>query len=123
MALDERLDLFAIKQQFERYAELISLGGLVADIGFLRRTRRALLPLPWIDREEEIDTAATFPPFSSRPIPSLAGRRVVLVASGGGGAAVALVGVARAFEEAGIEPERSLVAPAARSGARCGHRG
>ena len=63
-----------------------------------------MLPLPWIDREEEIDTSAVFPPFSSRPIPSLAGRRVVLVASGGGGAAVSLVGVARAFEEAGIEP-------------------
>jgi NTE family protein len=104
VALDERLDLFAIKQQLERYAELISLGGIVADISFLRRARRALLPLPLIDRREKTDTSAVFPPFSSRPIPSLAGKRIVLVASGGGGAAVALVGVARAFEEAGLEP-------------------
>ena len=104
MALDERLDLFAIKRSFERTAELISLGGLAADVAFLRRARRALLPLPLIDREPEIDTAAAFPPFRERPLPELAGKRVALVASGGGGAAVALIGVARAFEEAGLEP-------------------
>jgi NTE family protein len=104
VALDERLDLFAIKNTFERYAELISLGGLAADVAFLRRARRALLPLPLIDREQEIDTTAVFPPFQPRSIPALQGKRVALVASGGGGAAVALIGVARAFEEAGIEP-------------------
>lgn len=104
MALDERLDLFAIKHQFERYAELISLGGLAADVAFLRRARRALLPLPLIDRQDEIDASTVFPPLHSRPISTLEGKRVALVASGGGGAAVALVGVARAFEEAGIEP-------------------
>ena len=104
MALDDRLDLFAIKHQFERAAELIGLGGLVADVGFLRRARRALLPLPLIDRDEEIDASAAFPPFHRRPLPALEGKRVALVASGGGGAAVALVGVARALEEAGVEP-------------------
>jgi NTE family protein len=104
VALDERLDLFAIKTQFERYAELVGLGGLVADVGFLRRARRALMPLPLIDRREEVDAATVFPPFRSRPIPELEGQRIALVASGGGGAAVALIGVARAFEEAGIEP-------------------
>jgi NTE family protein len=104
VALDERLDLFAIKRQFERAAELIDIGGAVADVGFLRRARRALLPLPLIDREEEIDPSSVFPPFAERPVPALAGKRVVVVASGGGGAAVALIGVARAFEEAGIEP-------------------
>jgi NTE family protein len=104
VALDEQLDLFAIKNQFERYAELVSLGGLLADIGFLRRARRALLPLPLVDRQREIDTSAVFPPFCSRPVSALKGKRIALVASGGGGAAVALVGVARALEEAGIEP-------------------
>jgi NTE family protein len=104
VALDERLDLFAIKNQFERYAELISLGGLVADVGFLRRARRALLPLPLIDRREEIDASSIFPPFHRRPIPALEGKRIALVASGGGGAAVALAGVARALEEAAVEP-------------------
>ena len=104
MALDDRLDLFAIKRQFERGAEIVRLSELVSDLGFMRRARRALLPLPVIDRPEEIDAENIFPPFESRPAPSLEGKRVALVASGGGGAAVALVGVARAFEEAGIEP-------------------
>jgi NTE family protein len=104
MALDDRLDLFAIKRQFERGTELIGLGELASDLGFLRRARRALLPLPLVDRFEEIDTDRLFPAFETRPLPALQGRRVALVASGGGGAAVALVGVARALEEAGIEP-------------------
>ncbi len=104
MALDQRLDLFAIKNWFERYGEVVDLSALVADAGFLRRARRALLPLPLVDRPEEIDASSVFPPFRSRPIPMLQGKRVVLVASGGGGGAVALVGVARALEEAGIEP-------------------
>jgi NTE family protein len=104
VSLDERLDLFAIKHRFERTAELIGVGNLVADVSFLRRARRALLPLPLIDGAEEIDASSVFPPFRSRPIPALARRRVALVASGGGGAAVALAGVARALEEAGIEP-------------------
>jgi NTE family protein len=104
VALDERLDLFAIKHRFERYADLISLGGVVADLSFLRRARRALLPLPLIDRQPEVDTSAIFPPFRPRSVPPLEGKRIALVASGGGGAAVALVGVARALEEAGVEP-------------------
>ena len=104
MSLDERIDLFAIKAQFERAAGLIDLGELAADLGFLRRARRTLLPLPLLDRPEEIDGSEVFPPFEERPVPALAGKRLAMVASGGGGAAVALVGVARAFEEAGLEP-------------------
>ena len=105
MSLDERLDLFAIKSQFERFSELLDLGGVVADVGFLRRARRALLPLPLIDRPPEvIDASTVFPRFAERPARELDGKRVAIVASGGGGAAVALVGVRRAFEEAGVEP-------------------
>jgi NTE family protein len=104
VALDERLDLFAIRSQFDRFTELLDLGAIVADVGFLRRARRALLPLPLIDRDSEPDLAGLFPTFQARPIPELEGKRLALVASGGGGAAVALVGVARAFEEAGLEP-------------------
>ena len=104
MSLDERIDLFAIKAQFERAAGLIDLGELAADLGFLRRARRTLLPLPLLDRPEEVDGSEVFPPFEERPVPALAGKRLAMVASGGGGAAVALVGVARAFEEAGLEP-------------------
>ena len=104
MALDERLDLYAIKTQFERMTYALDVGALAGDIGFLRRARRALLPLPLIDRREPPDHTRVFPPFRERPFPALAGKRVALVSSGGGGAAVSLVGVARAFEEAGLEP-------------------
>lgn len=104
MSIDERLDLFAIKAQFERFTELLDLGSIAADVGFLRRARRALLPLPLIDRPETVDASKVLPPFESRPAPGLDGTRVALVASGGGGAAVALIGVRRAFEEAGVEP-------------------
>jgi NTE family protein len=104
MALDERLDLYAIKTQFERMTYALDVGALAGDIGFLRRARRALLPLPLIDRREPPDHTQVFPRFRERPIPALAGKRFALVSSGGGGAAVSLVGVARAFEEAGLEP-------------------
>ena len=104
MALDDRLDLYEVKAQFERFTEWLDLGGVVADLGFLRRARRALLPLPLIDRPQPIDTSRLLPPFRSRPVSGLQGKRVALVASGGGGAAVALAGIKRAFEEAEVEP-------------------
>ncbi|MGZ5412102.1 MAG: patatin-like phospholipase family protein [Solirubrobacterales bacterium] len=104
MALDDRLDLYEVKTQFERFAEWLDLGAVAADIGFLRRARRALLPLPLIDRPKPVDPAGALPPLRSRPVAGLQGKRVALVASGGGGAGVALAGVKRAFEEAEIEP-------------------
>jgi predicted acylesterase/phospholipase RssA len=66
--------------------------------------RRQLLPLPLVDRPKHVDTSV-FEPFSRRPAAALRGRRVGLVASGGSGAAVALVGVKRAFEEADVQVE------------------
>jgi NTE family protein len=104
MALGDRLDLYAIKTQFERFTELLDLGQLATDVGFLRRARRALLPLPLVDRPATVDPSDILPGFQVRPARALEGKRVALVASGGGGAAVALAGVARAFEEAGVEP-------------------
>ncbi|MGH2983920.1 MAG: patatin-like phospholipase family protein [Solirubrobacterales bacterium] len=104
MALDDRLDLYEIKAQFERFTERLDLGTIVADFGFLRRARRTLLPLPLIDRHEPIDTSASLPPFRSRPARELPGERIALVVSGGGGAGVALTGIKRAFEEAGLAP-------------------
>ena len=74
------------------------------DLDLLRHARRALLPLPIIDRPQKISTDV-FPPFRRRTARALAGKRVAVVASGGAGAAVALIGAARAFEEAGLEPE------------------
>lgn len=104
MSLDERLDLYAIKNQFERFSELLDLGEIAADVGFLRRARRALMPLPLVDRPRQIDPSKVLPRARKRPVPALEGKRVALVCSGGGGAAVSLVGVARAFEESGVEP-------------------
>jgi NTE family protein len=66
--------------------------------------RRQLLPLPLVDRPRHVDTSV-FGPFESRPATALKGRRVALVACGGSGAAVSLVGVKRAFEEASVEVE------------------
>jgi NTE family protein len=85
------LDPFNVKRQLER-------------LDSLRTARRQLLPLPIVDRPQHIETSV-FDPFESRAAPALRGRRVGLVASAGGGAAVALVGVKRALEEAGVEVE------------------
>jgi NTE family protein len=104
MGLNERLDPYAIKTSFESVSNLVDLGSTATDLGFLRRARRALLPLPLVDREEPVRVGDVLPPFEARPLPELEGKRIGLVASGGGGAAASLVGVARAFEEAGIEP-------------------
>lgn len=103
-SLDERLDLYAVKRQFARATGLLDLAQASADLRFLRSARRALLPLPLVDRPAPADPDAVFPPFTARPARGLQGKRVAVVASGGGGAAVATVGAARAFEEAGIEP-------------------
>jgi NTE family protein len=90
VALDA-LDPFNVRRQLER-------------LDFLRTARRQLLPLPLVDRPQRVETSV-FDPFEPRAVPGLRGKRIGLVGSGGSGAAVALVGVKRAFEEAGIEPD------------------
>jgi NTE family protein len=72
------------------------------DTDFIWRLRRALLPLPF-EREPAV-SPEVFAPLERRFAPAFAGRRVAVVASGGSGALSSLVGVQRAFEEAGIEP-------------------
>ena len=103
VALDA-LDPFNVKRQLERLDSLRGAAALATDAQFLRTARRQLLPLPLIDRPQKLDSHV-FDPFDPRPVPALNGKRIGLVGSGGSGAAVALVGVKRAFEEAGIEPE------------------
>jgi NTE family protein len=102
MALDA-FDPFNVKRQFERADALRANLSLASDFGFLRNARRALLPLPIVDRPDSVP-ADVLPPFESRPIASLRGKRVGVVGSGGSGAAVAMIGMARAFEEAGVRP-------------------
>jgi NTE family protein len=101
----DALNPFHMKQQLGRLNNVRDLGTRVAgDLDTLRAARRALLPLPLVDRPRRSYTKV-FPPFRSRPIPSLQRRKIGLVLSGGSGSCVAACGVARALEEAGIEPQ------------------
>jgi NTE family protein len=101
MVLD--LDLYNLKRGFERANELLDLGRASAGLSFLRHARRALMPVPLIDRPEPVP-ADVLPPPRERPIAELKDKRIGIIASGGGGGCVSLVGVAQAFEEAGIRP-------------------
>ncbi|TML79921.1 MAG: serine protease [Actinobacteria bacterium] len=102
MALDV-LDPFNVKRVLERVSRVRDDISVATDLGFLRTARRALLPLPLIDRPDPVPHDV-LPPITRRPAPALRGKRVAVVGSGGSGACVTLVGVARAFEEAGIRP-------------------
>ncbi len=97
------LDLYGLKRAFARTNDLVDLLHETADPAFLLRARRALLPIPLVEHPPRV--ANPLPRrLAVRPVPALEGKRVAIVASGGGGACVSLVGIARAFEEAGIRP-------------------
>ena len=101
----DTLDPFNLKQQVARLEDVRSLGErFTNNVAAARTARRALLPLPLVDRPDRTQTKI-FPPFKARPIPSLRSKRIGLLLSGGSGACVAACGVARALEEAGIEPQ------------------
>lgn len=72
------------------------------DIGSLLNARQALLPLPFVDGRPQSAPGDVLPPFAPRERPELAGTRVV--ASDGSGASVAMIGLARAYEEAAERP-------------------
>jgi NTE family protein len=97
------LDLYNVLLGFGRVAERAQLIRATLDPGFLIRARRALFPLPVVDRPHRVD-ADVLPPLWPRPLAGFQGQRVALIAGGGAGACVSLIGVRRAFEEAGIEP-------------------
>jgi len=84
-----------VKHLFHRVANVIDLE---ADLSFLRAARLLMSP----DGPPEVE-GEIFPPFAPLEIPALAGKKVGIVATGGGGAMVCAVGVARACEEAGLE--------------------
>ena len=77
-------------------------------IGVINNARRALLPLPLVDRGRPVPDDV-LPPFRERPSPA---RPVSVASAATGGSAVALAGVARAFEEAGLRPEAISVSSA-----------
>lgn len=97
------LDLYNVLLGFGWARERGELVRATLDPGFLMRARRALFPLPVVDRPPQPDPDL-FGPLRAHPIPALEGRRVALIAGGGAGACVSLIGVRRAFEEAGVEP-------------------
>jgi NTE family protein len=84
-----------VKHLFHRVANVMDLD---ADRSFLRAARLLISP----EGPPEVD-GDIFPPFAPLDVPALAGKRVGLVATGGGGAMVCAIGVARALEEAGVE--------------------
>jgi NTE family protein len=96
-------DIYNVKLSIERLDAAGQRLRQTIDFDLLRHARRALLPLPLLDRPQALPTEV-FPPLRRRPAAAMTGQRVAIVASGGAGAAVALIGAARAFEEAGVEP-------------------
>jgi NTE family protein len=98
------LDLYNVLFSVGWIRDRVELVRATADPGFFLRARRALLPIPGIDRPGP-PPRDVLPAFDRRPVEALRGKRVALIAGGGGGVCVALIGVRRAFEEAGIEPE------------------
>jgi NTE family protein len=97
------VDIYNLKRGVERANELVDLGCASTGLSFLNHARRALMPLPVLDRPGP-SPSDVLPPLRERPIGALQGKRIGVIASGGGGGCVAMVGVARAFEEAGIRP-------------------
>ena len=103
MGVRADLDLYNVLLGFGRLRERVELVRATIDPDFLFRARGALFPLPLVDHRRPVD-AHVFPEFRARPVAGFEGRRVALIAGGGAGACVSLIGVRRAFEEAGIEP-------------------
>jgi NTE family protein len=71
------------------------------DFSFVRVLARQLLR--GADAPPGLDPAAVFAPLRPQPLPALRRKRIGIVASGGSGATASLIGVKRAFEEAGLE--------------------
>ncbi|HEY4896756.1 MAG TPA: patatin-like phospholipase family protein, partial [Solirubrobacteraceae bacterium] len=97
------LDLYNVLMGFGWARERGELIKATIDPRFLLRARRALFPLPIVDRQKVVH-ADLFPPFRRRQVRAFEGQRIALIAGGGAGACVSLIGVRRAFEEAGVEP-------------------
>src|SRR3954469_12977049 len=79
------------------------LASRARDPGFIVNARRTLLPLPLVDRPSR-PPRPVFASTRARPALALRDKQVALAGGAGGGRTVALIGVARAFEEARVEP-------------------
>jgi hypothetical protein len=72
------------------------------DFGFLLNAREALLPLPLVDRRAPLPIERALPPLRPHRDPDLDGAQVA--GADGSGHSVGMIGLARAFEEAGARP-------------------
>lgn len=97
------LDIFRLRQYFDVAVGVRDVArGLADDLGLLDDVRRALVELP-VDRWP--DAPVPFPAaVDVQPLRGLEGRRVAIACTGGSGALAAVVGVTRAFEDAGVRP-------------------
>jgi NTE family protein len=101
--LDQHLDIQRLRQSFALAVRSRQLWEASRrDVGFLTAVRRGLLPLPTDRRAPPPERI--FPARSRLDLPSLAGRRIGLAATGGSGVLASVVGVARALEEAELRP-------------------
>ena len=99
--LDGVTDIFRVKQYFGVALELREWArALRSDADFVDLVFRSVLPLP-ASRPPRASDVAPLPAFRSRAPGRLAGKRVAVVSSGGSGALVSLIGVARVLEEVG----------------------
>lgn len=99
------IDVFRLRQYFNAATVARNLAaGVFEDAGFLFDARRALLPLPFEDREWRAPPVSPFPTRAVRAVPGLSDTRVAVACTGGSGALASIVGVARAFEERGLTP-------------------
>jgi NTE family protein len=80
------------------------LAGRARDPGFIANARKTLLPLPGLDRPARLPRPVFARSHGSRAALALHGKRVAVAGGAGGGRTVTLIGVARALEEARLEP-------------------
>lgn len=102
--LDGVLDVFRVKQYFDAITltrEVVA--GARSDARFLRSVRRAAVRLPFDHWASP--PAPIFEPRDPVPAPRTRdARRIAVVATGGSGALATVVGIGRAFEDAGLRP-------------------
>jgi NTE family protein len=101
--LGTALDIFRLRQYFNvltRAREVVE--GVREDGGLLNDARRALVRLPF-ERRQPVGLHP-FPRPKPLALPSLRGRRLALMATGGSGALASVVGMMRALEEAEVRP-------------------
>ena len=102
--LDTVLDVFRLKQYFDVVTVTRQVvEGARRDAGFVRAARRAVVRLPF-ERRPPVPSPVFEPRRPARRSPAGPGPRLAIAATGGSGALASVVGVGRAFEDAGLRP-------------------